>query len=59
MRELFIKILMQIVTLVTPEVRRALCEGLKNSKESAKQTANPWDDLLFDMMIVLLDCDQK
>jgi len=50
---------MQIVTLVTPEVRRALCEGLKNSKESAKQTANPWDDLLFDLLIVLLDCNQK
>ena len=50
---------MQIVTLVTPEVRKALCEGLEEAQQRAKQTANPWDDLLFDLLIVLLDCNQK
>jgi len=59
MRELFIKLLMQIVTLVTPEVRKTLCDGLKEAQKRAKQTANPWDDLLFDLLIVLLDCNQK
>jgi len=59
MRELFIKLLMQVISLVTPEVRRSLCEGLREAQKRAKQTANPWDDLLFDMMIVLLDCKQK
>lgn len=59
MKELFIKLLMQIVTLVTPEVRKALCEGLEEAQQRAKQTANPWDDLLFDLLIVLLDCNQK
>ena len=50
---------MQVISLVTPEVRRSLCEGLREAQKRAKQTANPWDDLLFDMMIVLLDCKQK
>jgi len=59
MRSLLIKLVFQIIELVTPEIRQTLCEALVELKEKAKNTSNQWDDILVELLIAIFDCDKK
>ena len=56
MRELLIKILFQTMALMTPEMKNILCDMLKNFRENAKKSKNPWDDIIADILVQLLNC---
>ena len=56
MKELLLRILMQIIYIASPEIRKEMCKALQAAKEKAKQTQNPWDDILIDVIITLLGC---
>ena len=59
MRSLLIKLVFQIIELVTPEIRQTLCEALAELKQKAKNTSNQWDDILVELLIAIFDCDKK
>jgi len=56
MKQLLIKLLIQIITLITPELRKTLCEGLQAFREKARQSKNPWDDLAAEALLYIFDC---
>jgi len=58
MKQILINLLIQLITLVTPELRKTLCEGLKVFVKEAKQSKNPWDDILADILIHIFDCQK-
>jgi len=56
MKELLIKLLLQTITLMTPEIRNILCDMLKSFREKAKKSKNPWDDIIADVLIYIFNC---
>ncbi|RLB83724.1 MAG: hypothetical protein DRH24_06510 [Deltaproteobacteria bacterium] len=59
MKKLLANILINMLTVVTPEIRKAICEALMALRERAKQTANPWDDIFVDILIRIMACEEK
>lgn len=43
-----------VVTVMSPELRKRLVEMLTDLETQAKKTANPWDDMLVDLLKTLL-----
>jgi len=39
-----------VVSVLSPELRKNLETMLNNLEESAKKTANPWDDILVSLL---------
>jgi len=56
MRKLLLKILLEVLSVATPEIRNQICEGLKEIRKKAEKTPNPWDEILIDVLITLLGC---
>jgi len=56
MKKVLLNILLQVLTVATPEIRRQICEALKELKKKTEKTPNPWDDILVDVLITLLGC---
>ena len=52
--ELGIRVLGAIIKLVSPEIREAGEKIMKEWYEKAKQTDNPWDDYLVELIASLL-----
>ncbi len=59
MKQLLIKLLVQVIQLVTPELNRALCEMTDEFCKKAKKSANPWDDILCDLLTHIFGCVKK
>jgi len=53
----FSGIIGQIVKVVSPELRKMLVEMIINLYEKAKQTENPWDDFLVELLAQILAID--
>jgi len=43
-----------VLERISPEIAKAIKDGLDKAKEKAKETKNPFDDLLIDCLIWLL-----
>ena len=52
--EIGIRVLGAIVRLVSPEIRKLMEDLLTEWYEKAKQTDNPWDDYLVEVVAQLL-----
>ena len=59
MKAVLIKLLIQIVELVTPDIREVICESLLDLKKKVKKSANPWDDIAVDLLLTVMACDEK
>lgn len=55
--DLLIKALGVIFPIVTPTIKKALEEFLKDLYVKAKETANPWDDFLVKFLLRVLDIE--
>jgi len=53
MNEWILRLIGLIVTVASPELRKALEQWLGQLEEQAKKTANPWDDILVGMLKTL------
>jgi len=54
MNEWILRLIGLIVTVASPELRKALEQWLGQLEEQAKKTANPWDDILVGMLKTLI-----
>ena len=50
MNKWVLKILSMILPLITPEIKNALCGLIKDLKERAAKTSNPWDDIVAELL---------
>jgi hypothetical protein len=48
------KLFGQIVKMVSPEVKASLLTWAQEQQVKAKATSNPWDDVLFDFLVMML-----
>jgi len=53
-QKLLIRMLPMIISNVTPEIKKGARALLDNLKDKAKQTPNPYDDMLVDLLDDLL-----
>lgn len=56
MTDFLIRLLRMILQLVTPELRKLLCDFLREFEVKAKKTPNPVDDLLAEVLKELFAC---
>lgn len=54
MNEWILRLIGLVVTVASPELRKQLEEWIANLEEQAKNTANPWDDILVGMLKTML-----
>jgi len=54
MNELLLRILVLVVTMLSPAVRIVVTEFLTRLEAEAKKTANPWDDILVAILKTLI-----
>ena len=59
LQALFLQILVELITKMTPELRELLCGMLKELQRKARATDNPIDDLVCLLLIGLLACDEE
>ena len=52
-------LLERLVTVASPHIRDALCIMLRDMEQQAKETDNPWDDILVGILQVILACPDK
>lgn len=48
----------KIFAMMTPDLRRELCNALKELGEEAKTTPNPLDDIAIEFLILLTKCEE-
>jgi len=48
------KLLQQIVTQISPQIRTALVEFVGKLDEQAQKTPNPWDDVIVGLLKLVL-----
>lgn len=48
----------QVLTVATPEIAKTTCSMLDELEEKAKQTPNPWDDILVGTLKTILGCSK-
>jgi len=56
---LLLDILIRLLKYMTPELRRSLCLLLKDWHERCKQTENPIDDVVSELLLDLLACENE
>jgi len=56
---LLFQILFKLLTEMTPTLRAAFCEMLKELAKKAQETKNPIDDLIILFLAGLLGCDME
>lgn len=54
MNEWIFRLILLVVTMLSPEIRKSLETLLNQLEADAKKTANPWDDILIAMLRSLL-----
>lgn len=54
MNEWILRLIGLVVTVASPELRQMLTEWIETLEINAKNTANPWDDILVAMLKTLL-----
>jgi len=52
-------ILIRLLRHMTPELRKGLCLLLKDWHERCKQTENPIDDVVSELLLALLACNDE
>lgn len=53
------KLLEMILTVASPQIRESFCSMLDNLEQQAKETDNPWDDVLVGLAKTILGCPEK
>jgi len=48
-----------IVSVASPDIRKALCTLLTDLQQKAKETTNPWDDVLVGLLKTVLACPES
>jgi len=48
-----------VVSIMTPALREALCTFAKEFKTKATETDNPWDDVVADLLLAVLQCPEN
>ena len=48
-----------IVGQASPQIRKSICEMLNTLEAEAKETPNPWDDVLVGLGKAVLACPEK
>jgi len=48
-----------ILSVTSPEIRAAFCAMLNDLEQKAKETKNPWDDVLVGLLKTILACPEK
>ena len=59
MGTLIFKIIQVAVRSITPELRNILVGALNSLKKAAASTDSPWDDLLVEILLALLDASDE
>jgi len=54
MNELLFRILLLVVTMLSPAVKKTLADLINQLDADAKKTANPWDDIFVAMLKTLI-----
>lgn len=48
-----------ILTVASPEIREQLCIMLNTLEVKAKETKNPWDNIVVGLLKTILACPEK
>ncbi len=56
--KVLIVLLGQIISLITPQIRALICSALKDVLKKAEATDNPFDDLIINLVIKVLECKE-
>lgn len=54
MQDWIFKLISLVVTVASPELRKALEDALNTLERYAEKTANPWDDMLVRLLKSIL-----
>lgn len=54
MNEWIFRVIELVIGIVSPEIRTGVVELLDKLDEKAKQTKNPWDDMLVAMLRTIM-----
>jgi len=57
MERVLVTVLRQMFSVLSPQIRNAVAQLLRQLKANAEATPNPWDDLFVDFLIRLLDVE--
>jgi len=58
MKQVLAELLVHIIAMVTPELRKTICKLLKDFVSHAAKSKNPWDDILAKVLMYLFDCTE-
>ena len=50
------ELLRLILTVASPQIRESFCKLLNTLEEQAKETDNPWDDVLVGVLKTIMGC---
>jgi len=59
MNSLIMRLILMVVSIMTPALREALCTFAKEFKTKATETDNPWDDVVADLLLAVLQCPEN
>jgi len=54
-----LKIIKLVIEQASPEIRKTVCNALDQAAEKAKETKNPWDDVLIGLIQTIVNCPDK
>ena len=54
MNQLLLRVLLLVVTMMSPALRTVITESLHRLETEAKKTDNLWDDILVDILKTLI-----
>lgn len=54
MNEWILRLIIMVVSVMSPELRKNLEALINNLEEQAKKTANPWDDIFVGLLKSIL-----
>jgi len=57
MNKIIEKLLPLILTVLTPEIKKAVAQFVLQLDEQAKKTPNPWDDIFVDILKGIIKTD--
>jgi len=57
MNKLLEKLLPLILTVMSPEIKKAIAQLVVNLDEQAKKTPNPWDDMFVAILKSIIKTD--
>jgi len=57
MTKWFLRLLTKVLENISPDIRVAIVQFVKDLDKKAKDTPNPWDDIGVDVLAFLLQVD--